>query len=104
MSHIISVLNDTLVGNIFSGSIISCRFSSSIITPCGPIAFVGDKVRATGPVGNSVQTHVGEIISGLTSYIAPDGSPVAVLNISRWTAGPFSGTIVGPGCPGYIGL
>ena len=102
MSNIVSVLNDTLTGNIFYGNVLECRFASQIITPCGPIAFVGDKVIATGPVGNSVQTHIGQIVSGLPAYIAPDGSPVAYLG-SNWIAGPFSGTIVGPGCPGYIG-
>ena len=101
---IVSVLNDTLAGNIYFGSIISCRFQGQIITPCGPIAFVGDLVRATGPVGDRTETHVGQIISGLPQYIAPDGQPVAVLQVSQWVAGPFSGIIVGPGCPGYLAL
>lgn len=72
------------------------------MTPCGPVAFVGDTVQATGYVGSSIQTHVGTIISGIPSIIAPDGQPIAVLGISRFVAGPFTGTIVGPGCPGYI--
>lgn len=104
MSNIVAVLNDNLVGNIFNGRILSCRYASSIFTPCGPIAFVGDQVIATGPVGSSVQTHVGQIISGLNSYIAPDGQPIAVLNVSQFVAGPFSGIIIGPGCPGHLAL
>ena len=99
---VVSVLGDTLVGNIFSGTIISCRFAGTIITPCGPVAFVGDQVQATGPVGNHVETHTGTIISGDPNYIAPDGQPIAVVGLSQWQAGPFTGTIVGPGCPGYM--
>lgn len=104
MSSIISVLNDQLQGNIFSGSIISCRFAGQIICPCGPVAFVGDQVIATGPVGITVQTHTGTITTGLPNYIAPDGSHIAVVGVSQFIAGPFSGIIVGPGCPGYITL
>lgn len=100
---IISVLNDQLQGNIFTGHVLSCRYAASITCPCGPIAFVGDQVIATGPVGNTVQTHVGKITTGMNAYIAPDGSAVAGIGISQWIAGPFSGTIVGPGCPGYLG-
>lgn len=98
----IAVLGDALVGNIYYGNIIDCRFASKYTTPCGPIAFVGDRVRATGQVGDRVETHEGTITSGKVSYrAADDGSPVAVLTESTWTAGPFSGVIQGPGCPGY---
>lgn len=98
-----AVLGDSLQGNIYFGSITSCRFAGKYTTPCGPLAFVGDEVTATGPVGDHTETHKGTIISGPPQYITgDDGQPVAVLGESQWVAGPFSGVIVGPGCPQVI--
>ena len=93
----IAVLGDQLQGNILQGSILSCQ--NTEVTANNVIqAAVGDTVIATGIVGTSVQTHTGQILTG-SSSVQVNGKPAAVVGLSQWIAGPFSGTILGPGDP-----
>jgi hypothetical protein len=97
-----AILGDQLVGNIVSGSITNCRYASQVYsTKSGAIAFVGDQVTVTGYVGIALVTVVGTITTGNGKY-TKDGSPIAEVGVSQWLAGPFSGTILGPGATDVI--
>lgn len=93
----VAVLGDQLQGNILQGSILSCQ--NTEVNSDGSIsAAVGDTVIATGIVGTSVQTHTGQILTGSSSVMI-NGKPAALVGFSTWVAGPFTGTVLGPGAP-----
>jgi len=89
----IAVLGDQLQGNIIQGSILSCQ-NAEVQANGVTQASVGDTVIATGVVGTSIQTHTGTILTGSAS-VQINGKPAAIIGVSTWVAGPFSGVIIG---------